>query len=281
MGVDLPEMFAGLLELIPSETPMTVALSALALAVLITGVAKSGFGGGVGILAVPLVAVALDAAIAVAVMLPILIVADVVAVTQHRKERSAFHLKWTLVGGVVGILLGSLLLWHFKSGDLTAAQRGDSLKTALNFTVGGVCVLLVGLQVYRMTGGTVPAIPRHRVAGMAAGGAAGFVSTLAHAAGPVMTVYILDQGLEKRRVVGTLVLFFFILNLLKLPTFIGLELITGRTLAASAILIPLVPLGSLLGLWLNRLIPEKPFTLVMYAGAAVAGVWLVAKGFMA
>lgn len=260
---------------------MALALSALALAVLITGVAKSGFGGGVGILAVPLVAVALDAAVAVGVMLPILIAADVVAVAQHRRERSDFHLRWSLLGGVVGIALGSVLLWHFKAGDTTAAQRGDSLKTTLNLTVGGVCVLLVALQVYRMAGGKVPGIPRGRGAGLTAGGLAGFVSTLAHAAGPVMTVYILDQGLEKRRVVGTLVLFFFVLNMLKLPTFVGLELITGRTLAASLLLIPLVPLGSLLGLWLNRVIPEKPFTLVMYLGAGIAGIWLVTKGLLA
>ncbi|MEL7088886.1 MAG: TSUP family transporter, partial [Planctomycetota bacterium] len=120
-----------------------------------------------------------------------------------------------------------------------------------------------------------------RGAGLTAGGLAGFVSTLAHAAGPVMTVYVLDQGLEKRRTVGTLVLFFFVLNLLKLPTFVGLELITGRTLAASLLLIPLVPLGSLLGLCLNRAIPEKPFTWVMYLGAGAAGAWLVAKEILA
>jgi uncharacterized membrane protein YfcA len=274
-------MISGLLELIPESTSTAVALGALVLAVLITGVAKSGFGGGVGILAVPLVAVALDAAVAVGVMLPILIAADIVAVAQHRKSRSDFHLKWSLVGGVVGIVLGSALLWYFKQGDAAAAQRGDALKTALNFTVGGVCVLLVALQVYRMSGGRVPGIPRTRGAGLTAGGLAGFVSTLAHAAGPVMTIYILDQGLEKRRVVGTLVLFFFVLNLMKLPTFFGLQLITNQTLLASAVLIPLVPLGSLLGFWLNRVIPEKPFTLVMYLGAAVAGVWLVTKGFLA
>lgn len=274
-------MLAGLLELIPEEMSVAIALFALALAVVITGIAKSGFGGGVGILAVPLVAVALDARVAVGVMLPILIAADVVAVVQHRQNRSAFHLKWTLCGGIAGIVLGSILLWNFSSGDTETAERGDSLKTALNFTVGSVCVLLVSLQLYRMGGGKVPGIPRHRGAGITAGGLAGFVSTLAHAAGPIMTIYILDQGLDKRKIVGTLVLFFFILNLMKLPTFIGLELITIDTLAASALLLPLVPLGSLLGWWLNRLIPEKPFTLVMYAGAGGAGVWLLAKGFLA
>ena len=248
---------------------------------MITGVAKSGFGGGVGILAVPLLAVALEAQVAVGVMLPILIAADIVAVSQHRRHRSAFHLRWALAGGVLGIAAGSALLWSFKHGDATAAERGRSLATMLNLTLGAVCVVLVGLQLYRFFGGRVPGIPRNRTAGVCAGGLAGFVSTLAHAAGPVMTVYILDQGLEKRCVVGTLVMYFFVLNLLKVPSFVGLGLITPQTLTASALLIALVPLGSLLGLWLNRRIPEKPFTLIMYLSAAVAGTWLIVKGLRA
>lgn len=49
-------MLQGLLDLIPAGTPAPLALSALAAAVLVTGIAKSGFGGGIGILSVPLVA---------------------------------------------------------------------------------------------------------------------------------------------------------------------------------------------------------------------------------
>ncbi|MEO1237710.1 MAG: sulfite exporter TauE/SafE family protein [Planctomycetota bacterium] len=285
-------MWAALIDVIPEGTPVGWALGAMAGAVLVTGIAKSGFGGGVGILAVPLVAVALDAAVAVGVLLPILIAADVVAVAQHRRNWSGFHLRWSLVGGVVGIAAGTGLLWWFRASGASGASGGgdaeESLKTLLNLTVGGVCVALVGLQVFRMRRAGVSErddTQRSRVvlgkspgAGVGAGGLAGFVSTLAHAAGPVMTVYILEQGLDKRRVVGTLVMYFFVVNLLKLPTYVGFGLITWETLRASAVLILLVPVGSWLGLWLNRVIAERPFTLVMYAGAGGAGVWLLVKG---
>ena len=271
-------MFAPLLDLIPPDASQPLALSALVLAVIVIGIAKSGFGGGIGILATPLVAAAVNPAVAVGVMLPILIAADVVAVAQHRRHRSNFHLRWSLLGGVFGIAVGTALLWFFVHGDDETARHGHSLTTTLNLTVGGVCVVLVALQLYRFFGGRVPRIPTDRTAAVTAGGLAGFVSTLAHAAGPVMTVYILDQNLDKRRVVGTLVVFFFVLNLLKLPTFFALHFITRDTLLASALLIPLVPVGSLLGVRLNRVIPERPFTLVMYAGAAAAGIWLVWKG---
>ncbi|MEM9882155.1 MAG: sulfite exporter TauE/SafE family protein [Planctomycetota bacterium] len=263
-----------LTSLVPDDTPVVWALVAMAGGVIVTGLAKSGFGGGVGILAVPLLAVALDASVAVGVMLPILIAADIVAVVQHRRHVSSYHLRWSLVGGAVGIALGSALLWWFQGrGD----GGNDALKTVLNLTVGGTCLVLVGLQAYRGLGGRVPRIPRSRTAASSSGGLAGFVSTLAHAAGPIMTVYILDQGLAKRAVVGTLVFYFFCVNLGKLPTFVGLELIDWSTLAASAALIPLVPLGSWIGLRLNERVPERPFVQVMYAGAAAAGVWLVVK----
>lgn len=239
-------------------------------AVLIIGIAKSGFGGGIGILAVPLLALALNPEVAVGVLLPILILGDIVALIQHRKFRSWRHLRWAFVGGAVGIGVGTILFWVFRSSEVMA--------TALNLTVGGVCVVFVGIQVYRMLGGKVPAVPDNAASGVTAGGVAGVVSTLAHSAGPVMTIYLLEHKLEKRILVGTLVLFFFLLNLAKLPTYVGFGLINGKTLLASAIMLPLVPVGSLLGLWMHRVIAERPFTFIMYAGAAAAGLRMVWKG---
>ena len=38
-------------------------------------------------------------------------------------------------------------------------------------------------------------------------------------------------------------------------------------------------IGSLLGIWMHRRVPERPFTLIMYLGAAAAGIRMVYKGF--
>lgn len=254
-------------------------MTALVLAVLVTGVAKSGFGGGVGILAVPLMAVAIDARNALGVMLPILIAADIAAVWQHRHHRTAGAgedgsgsdgtalLRPCLLGGAAGILAatGLLKLYH----------GADSLGSLLSATVGGVCLALVVLQLYRLVGGRVPRIPPGRRTALGVGALAGGVSTLAHAAGPVMSVYLLDQRLNKAQLVGTLTVFFFALNLMKLPGYLALGVIDGDTLRASAMLLPLVPAGAVLGLWLHRRVPEGPFTLIMYAGAAAAGAKMV------
>jgi len=245
-------------------------------AVLIIGIAKAGFGGGIGIIAVPLTILVVPPGRAIGFMLPILIVADVFSNLHHMKQQSKPHLKWTLTGAVVGVATGSLILW--------AMQSTDYFNAWLNASIGGLCLLFVAVQVYRMAGGRVPRVPDGRWPGRIAGGVAGTVSTLAHSAGPVMTIYLLERQMEKRLLVGTMVLFFFILNVMKLPTFFGLGLINPATLLEGVWFVPLVPVGTLLGAWLHKRIPEKPFVVVMYLGAAAAAghmLYKAVEGFTA
>ena len=265
----MPDFF---LRMIPPDTPPGWALAAMATAVVVIGIAKSGFGGGIGILAVPLMALALNPANAIGVMLPVLLAADILAVLQHRRHRSPHHLRLGLIGAVGGVFAGTAALWSF--GEL------GLLTPLLNLTVGLMCIGLVAVQCFRLLGGAVPRVPDTTASGVTAGGLAGFVSTLAHSAGPIMSIYLLEHRVDKARLVGTLVLFFFLLNLMKLPTFLGLGLIDRHTLAASAVCLVLVPVGSLVGFWMHGRIRERPFVLVMYLGAAAAGGRMIYKAFL-
>ncbi len=244
--------------------------------VIVMGIAKSGFGGGIGILAVPLIVNAMPADRALGVMLPILIVADSFAVYQHRRQWDWSAMRPALGGAAVGIALGTLLLFLLIDGD---DQRGstDSVAAVLSVLVGSICLLMVGVQVYRMLGGHVPKLPGNKPTAVGVGASAGFVSMLAHAAGPIMSIYWLDQKLSKRVLTGSLVLFFILVNTAKLPSYVALNWITLETLKESAFFVLFVPIGSLLGIAMHHRIPEKPFTAVMYAGAAAAGGWLIVK----
>lgn len=244
-------------------------------AVIIMGIAKSGFGGGVGILAVPLIANAMPADQALGVMLPILIVADMFAVYQHRKHKSWPHMKPALGGSVIGIALGTVLLFLLVGGDAEASK--DNVASVLSILVGSICLAMVGVQVYRLCGGKVPTLPGNKPTGIGVGAAAGFTSMLAHAAGPIMSIYWLDQKLGKRLLTGSLVLFFILVNIAKLPSYVALDWITLETLKQSAVFAMFVPIGSLLGIVMHHRIPEKPFAAVMYLGAAAAGGWLIIK----
>ena len=267
----------------PADTSAWVYYSLVIAAVIVMGIAKSGFGGGIGILAVPLVANAFpkdQTGLALGVMLPILIVADTFAVYQHRGQQSWRHMRPALIGGIIGIGLGTLLLSLLMSGGESTGSK-DDIGNVLSVFVGSICLLMVAVQVYRMCGGKVPTLPGNKPTGLSVGAAAGFTSMLAHAAGPIMSIYWLDQRMGKRLLTGSLVLYFFLINSAKLPSYIFLlSWITVETLKQSVFFALFVPIGSLLGIVMHHRIPEKPFTGVMYAGAAVAGGWLIIKVLM-
>ena len=255
---------------LPDGTPLWWYLTAMSVAVLLIGMGKSGFGIGLGVLTMPLVANALPAQRALGVILPLLILGDLFAVWTHRRHCSWAPLRWLIIGGVIGIALGTAVIWLFeKEGVLT---------TALNLTVGGVCLLFALVQGYRLLGGRVPNIPASPVVGIGAGTAAGVVSTITHSAGPIIVIYMLEQKLAKQVVVGTMVVYFLLGNSIKVPGYVWLDLINKQTLIESAVWAPLVALGAVVGIWMIRRIPQKPFTLIMYAIAAVSAARMMYLG---
>jgi uncharacterized membrane protein YfcA len=242
-------------------------VTALLLAAVIQGMAKSGFGGGIGILAVPLVANVLPPDQAIGVLLPMLIFGDLFANAMHWKHVDWPTIRPVLLGSTVGIALGT--------GLLIALGTADRLTFALRLIVGGICLLMVVIQLWRLLGYSLPRVqPTHRN-GSIVGAAVGVVSTLAHAAGPIAAIYFLEIKLDKHKLVATAALTFLLVNLLKLPTYLGLGLIDVGTLVNSLWAAAGIPVGSLIGLWLHRRIPEKPFTIVIYTAAAIAAGRLI------
>ena len=257
---------------IPPNTPIWLWLVCVVSAVIIVGIAKSGFGGGVAVVATPLFAIAMPTSEAVGVLLPVLIAADVFAVYQHYKNGKYRLLAWLWAGALVGVLAAT--------GLIAILGHAGLLERALNISVGVVCLGFVGLQLYRMFGGTVRGIPTGRGGALVTGGSAGVVSMLAHSAGPILTIYLLERKELKAAFVGTMAVFFIVLNLMKVPPYFALGLIHPGTMVASIWLLPLVPVGALLGYWMYKRVPEKPFTVIMYVAAALAACHMVYKGVM-
>lgn len=239
-------------------------------AVLITGISKAGFGGGVGILAIPVMALVMGSDHMLGVMLPVLIGCDIFSNLHYLGQYDWKRLRPLLMGIVCGIAVGTVILFYLR------ALPPEEFRTILNGVVGGICLLVVALQAYRLAGREVPTLPPHPASAVGVGAFAGTVSTINHAAGPIVTIYLLQEKLEKRRLVGTLLLYFLIGNSLKLPTYLLLPMSNGRplinadTLHDSIWFIPLIPIGTLIGAWMNKHVSEKPFAAVMYIAAGLA-----------
>ena len=88
----------------------------------------------------------------------------------------------------------------------------------------------------------------------------GFTTMIGNAAGPVMSVYLLSMRKEKMEYIGINAWFFFVVNLLKVPlqAFVW-DNITWDSLQLNLVMLPVIGIGSLIGIRIVKLLPEKIF----------------------
>jgi uncharacterized membrane protein YfcA len=235
-------------------------------AILLVGVAKGGFGSGAGVFATPLVALTVPIPQAAAILLPILIVMDAVGLWAYRGTFSRENLRLILAGGLVGVLLGALTFRYFSDAWI---------RVILGLMSVGFVV-----QRFALRAG------EERTPPSAAGGffwstLSGLTSTIAHAGGPPLSVYLLPQRLDKAVLVGTTVVFFAVINAVKLVPYAWLELFDAHNLTTSLALAPLAPVGIWVGYSLMRRVSETLFYRICYALLAVVGVRLLWEGLAA
>lgn len=116
----------------------------------------------------------------------------------------------------------------------------------------------------------------HRALSIGAGVAAGFTTMAANAAGPVMALYLQLARVEKLRFLGTGAWYFFIINLTKVPLSASLGLFTPSVLTTAAMLIPLVLIGTLIGMAIISRVPQRAFDIITLLASIVAAGALLA-----
>lgn len=232
-------------------------------AVLFAGIAKGGFGSGAAFVATPVLALAIGPGPALGLMLPLLMLIDLVTVR-------AFWGRWhrpsavvLVLGAVPGVGLGALF-YGLADPDL------------LRLLIGGLALGFVGFQIARRRGWLRPGAGRfRRDAGLLAGLTAGFTSTVSHAGGPPVAVFLLAQGMAKTPYQATTVLVFWVVNGLKLVPYAGMGLFTQQTLAAGVALAPVAVAGALLGVRAHALVSERLFLTLTHVALLGAGSKLI------
>ena len=238
-----------------------------ALAVLMTGISKAGLGGALGGLAVPLMSIWLTPRDAVAIVLPLLIATDLVGIRAWKGQAEWSDLRLLIPSAILGIVVGTLAF----------GLMSDALVKTL---VGLIAVAFALDRVLRHKASKSPMdrTPPNRWLGVLCGATSGFTSTLAHAGGPPLMLYLLNRGLPQRTFVATSVYFFTLINLAKLPFYLGMGIFTRETLMVSAILLPLVPIGVWCGLRVLAKIPERLFFMLATAALGLSGLKLLWDG---
>ena len=232
------------------------------------GIAKTAVPGS-AILVVVLMAMALPARMSVGVLLPMLILGDVFAVGKFWKHTDRRQLFTLLPFAFLGLGAGYLILRHVTNEQLKPI-------------IGGVVLFMLGVhQVSRMVKNKSAGVPGegygrvHPFLKVLFGFAGGLGTGMANSAGPIMSLYFLIAGFPKLPFIATAAWFFFTMNLLKVPLFLNLGLISGQSLRVNLLTIPSVALGALLGYWIISRISQEKFNRAVLVLAFVAALRLV------
>ena len=223
---------------------------------LMIGVAKTG-APGLAILTVPLMVFTVgDARYAAAWTAPILIVGDIFAVVYWRRHADARVLISLVPSVALGMLLGG------------AALRLDD--AIVRRVLAAIVLMMVALTIARLRqpASSAPALPHGHAS--AYGVAAGFATTLANAAGPVMSSYMLLRRMPKEQLVATGAWFYLAVNIAKMPIYEVNGLLSATSLTFSLSMAPLVACGAIGGLGLLHRIPQRAFDLLTLGLAAAS-----------
>lgn len=236
-------------------------------AVVLTGISKGGFAGGFGTLSVPLMALTIGPAQAAGILLPILIAMDMVGLYAYRGIYDWPNVRALVPGAALGIGFGAL----------TFGLISDNV---IRLVLGIIAIAFAVYSLWPRTAALQAPI-KGWLSGPVWGGVAGFTSFVAHAGGPPFQIHMLPQRLDKTLFVGTSVIVFTLINLMKLPPYFMLGQLSGGNLATSAVLLPLAVVGVLLGVWLHKLVPERPFYFICYGLLLPVGAKLIYDGLFA
>ncbi|HIP22247.1 MAG TPA: sulfite exporter TauE/SafE family protein [Rhodobacteraceae bacterium] len=231
----------------------------IGLAAFLVGFTKTSVGG-VGILAVLLMALAIPGSSSPGVLLPMLIAADIMAVIYYRRA-----CQWRILARLIPpAILGVALAWWFLS--VTSGYDFNQL-------IGWVILAMLALDILISDG--LRALVQGKLLTGVIGTMAGAASMVANAAGPIFGIYLLQMGLSKSEFIGTRSWFFLLVNIVKLPFAIGLGITTSQSLSLNLYYLPVILLGAILGKQLISYINLGLFKILIRAAVLAAAARLI------
>lgn len=235
-------------------------------AVLFAGISKGGFGSGAAFAGAAILALAVEPGLALAVMLPMLMLIDVATLRPFWRQWSWPEARVLILGSLPGVVAGAFLY-----------ARADA--DLIRVLIGTIAVFFVLWQV-AVGRGIIRArkSPLGLGSGLVAGGVAGFTSFVSHAGGPPAAVYLLSRGLGKTQYQATTVIVFFVVNIAKFVPYAALGMFTKETALANIALVPFALLGAWLGVKAHRVIPERLFFALAYVLLLLTGFSLLFQG---
>jgi uncharacterized protein len=244
----------------------------IAIAAIGSAVIKNGVGVGAGIFMLPFLSLVLPAKSALGLGAPIMLISEIAGVVYYWKEWNKRELLLLLPPAIIGIILGVAMINAIPNEQF-------------RFFVGFPAILFSSYQLLKLKllkpespgrWANWISTPKKTLA-VLFGFLGGVASSVIHAGGLAMSPYLILKSSDKREFVGTFVLFFAIINLLKVIAYLRIEILTSEIVLLAAIMSPIIILGSFLGNVLNKCVSQIAFRVIVLAVILIIGVSLLIK----
>ena len=214
---------------------------------------------------VPLLSFVIHPVQAAAILLPILCLADLFAVYHFRRTFAYQHLKILIPAGILGIFIAFMII--------------DRLDKDMLRTLTGITAILFCLD-HWFRPATSKALQFGRLGGLFWGAVAGFTSTQIHAGAAPVSVYLLPQKLDKVVLMGTMAIFFMVINYVKLIPYSMMGFLSMENILTSFVLMPLAPVGVKLGNIVLHKLDQKIIYRFLYVVLFISGLKLCWDGLV-
>ncbi|UXM94415.1 sulfite exporter TauE/SafE family protein [Bartonella sp. HY329] len=241
---------------------MTLLIISAVLAAYFIGLSKGGFAN-FGMLAVPLMALAMPTMQAASLTLPIFVLSDIMALYLYRHVFSARNLKILIPSGIAGAMFG----WA------TASYLSEDWMKLFIGVIGFIFCIYLVLKPKNLA--PKPAnIPR----GIFWGILTGLTSFVSHSGAPPYQVYTLPQKMAPEIFAGTTTFVFAAINFSKIIPYIALGQMGFENIKYAIFLLPIAFAGIYTGWKAAKLLPEKLFFQIVQWALFIVSLKLIYDG---
>lgn len=236
----------------------------IALSAMCIGMSKTGVQG-MMLLIVPFMAMAFGAKESTGLILPMLCMADIIAVAYYRRIAD-----WKIVLR----LLPTAIMGFFIAIAVDSMVPAAAFKKLMGWTLALALVVMFWSEF----GGKENRWMNKWWYSAIFGLLGGFTTMIGNAAGPVMAVYLLSMRKDKMSYVGINAWFFLIVNLLKVPlqAFVWHN-ISWASFSLDALMLPVILTGAVIGIRIVGWFPEKAFHRFVQTVTVLAVILMLVK----
>ena len=235
----------------------------ISVAAFIVGLSKAGLKG-IDMMNVTLMALVFGGKASTGIVLPLLCVADVMAVKYYHR-----HAEWSYFRKLVPWMVVGILVGVFVGKDLDEVYFRKVMAVIIILTIA--LMMLIEVQKNLL-------LPNNKIFVALMGSSAGFTTMLGNLAGAFSNIYFLATRITKNNFIGTAAWIFLVINLFKLPfQVIFWKNITTATLQVDLLLLPALVLGFGVGIKSVAKIKDDSYRKVVFVLTLVGAVFILFK----